>query len=217
MINLRAFHKILYLTFKTIVPYFYLFHADYFITFMNGRIISLTAMANAIHYFHNLLSLITLSGVLSAFFRFAIALVSFRLGPSGSLRAVMSVSVSSIRASRSICSDSKMGCMDVRLLATKNLCKGVHSSSVSSPSERRSSSHKLCLRAKLPALPILISSLCPFLGENLLLFIDPFVEPFAERLLFCNWISVCVTGKLSSVDVIYKRKLRVILCKCRKN
>lgn len=94
-------------------------------------------MANEIYCFHNLLSLITFSGVLSAFFRFAIALVSFRLGPSGSLRAAMSVSVSSIRASKSICSDSKIGCIDVRLLATKNLCKGVHSSSVSSPSVHR--------------------------------------------------------------------------------
>lgn len=85
-----------------------------------------------IYFAYSLLSLITLSGMLSAFFRLAIALVSFRLGPSGSLRAAMSVSVSSIRASRSICSDSRIDCMDVRLLATKNLCKGVHSSSVSS-------------------------------------------------------------------------------------
>jgi len=110
---------------------------NYFTAFVNGfRCSSTFSMANAIYYFHNLLSLITLSGVLSAFFRLAIAFVSFRLGPSGSLRAAMSVSVSSIRASRSICSDSRMGCIDVRLLATKNLCKGVHSSSVSSPSSR---------------------------------------------------------------------------------
>jgi len=81
----------------------------------------------------------TFSGVLSAFFRFAIALVSFRLGPSGSLRAAISMSVSSIKASKSICSDSRIGCIDVRLLAVRNLCRGVHSSSVSSPSvdERR--------------------------------------------------------------------------------
>jgi len=169
------------------------------------------------------------SGVLSAFFRFAIALVSFRLGPRGSLRAAISMSVSNIKASRSICSDSRIGCIDVRLLAARNLCRGVHSSSVSSPSvdkrrqtryrdtitrtflfvrfdlpESRSSSHKLCLRARLPALPILISSLCPF-GLNLLPFTDPFIEPFAEGLPF--WRSTaCVTGRLSRVDVIYTSK-----------
>lgn len=74
----------------------------------------------------------TFSGASNALFLLAIAFINFLLGPSGSLSAAISVSVSSIRASRSICSDSKIGCTDERLLATKNLCNGVHSSSVSS-------------------------------------------------------------------------------------
>jgi len=97
----------------------------------------------------------TFSGVLSAFFRFAIALVSFRLGPSGSLRAAISMSVSSIKASKSICSDSRIGCIDVRLLAVRNLCRGVHSSSVSSPSvdqrRQRYRDDTETYRARIPA------------------------------------------------------------------
>lgn len=81
---------------------------------------------------HNLMSFITFSGASNARFRLAIAFINFLLGPSGSLSAAMSVSVSNINASKSICSDSKIGCIDERLLATRNLCNGVHSSSVSS-------------------------------------------------------------------------------------
>lgn len=86
---------------------------------------------------HSILSLMTFSDASNAFFLLAIALVSFLLGPSGSLRAAMSASVSNINASKSICSASRIVCIDERLLATKNLCKGVHSSSVSSSSIRK--------------------------------------------------------------------------------
>lgn len=82
--------------------------------------------------FHNLLSLIIFSGASNALFLLAIAFINFLLGPSGSLSMAMSVSVNNIKASKSICSDSKTGWIDDKLLATKNLCNGVHSSSVSS-------------------------------------------------------------------------------------
>lgn len=81
---------------------------------------------------HNLLSVMIFSGASKAFFRLAMALVSFRLGPRGSFKAAISVSVNNIKASKSICSESSTEYMDDKLLAIKNLCKGVHSSSVSS-------------------------------------------------------------------------------------
>lgn len=126
----------------------------------------------------------TFSCMSRAFFRFAIALMSFLLGPRGNFNATISASVNNIKASKSICSASSTGWIEEMLFATKNRCNGVHSSSVSSPSktnnfqcffrsfinfkkvllkmlpESKSSSHILCLLAKLPALPILISSLC---------------------------------------------------------
>lgn len=57
---------------------------------------------------HNLLSLMIFAGVSRAFFRLPIAFVNFLLGPSGSFNAAMSASVSNMRASKSICSASRV-------------------------------------------------------------------------------------------------------------